>query len=370
MKYFDGMWQNRKVLVTGHTGFKGSWLSLWLTMLGASVTGYSLPPPAGPSHFKLLGLEKNITHVEGDIRDYEKVLKAFKKTRPEVVFHLAAQALVRDSYTDPKDTFDTNVGGTVNILEAIRHTPSIKAAVMVTSDKCYENHEWHWGYRENDPMGGSDPYSASKGAAEIVCASYLRSYFQKTDDDPGMGFSTVRAGNVIGGGDWAKDRIIPDCVRSLCGGKSLLIRNPHAIRPWQHVLDPLSGYLMLASRLLSEPDRFSGPWNFGPDDRRYVTVGELAERFVSAWPKSGNRISFSKTKGPKEASLLKLSIEKAVSELHWLPVLDMTTAIDWTLSWYDAWHRDSGSISDLSQGQIEAYMEKAGKKKLPWTGKI
>jgi len=370
MQMFGGFYKGKSVLLTGHTGFKGSWLALWLHEMGAQVTGLALPPNTEPNHFDLIGLKNLIHHVEGDIRDLKMVQKAFEAAQPEIVFHLAAQPLVRDSYDDPKTTFDTNIGGTVNVLEAIRHCPTVKAAVVVTSDKCYENKEWVWGYRENDPMGGHDPYSASKGATEIVCSAYLRSFFQKSGEiwghDPNspefgivspdfpvscppefvsgtcsgspqgaervpgklIGFATARAGNVIGGGDWAKDRIIPDCVRALSKGEPIIIRNPNATRPWQHVLDPLSGYLQLAKRLTEDPEPFSGAWNFGPLMTDQISVLDLARRFVSAWGSgrielnSGdmtrirqNSVSCPRNSPLHEAHILHLAIDKAACDL-------------------------------------------------------
>jgi len=280
---FEAFYKGKSVFITGHTGFKGSWLALWLHELGAEVTGFALPPNTTPAHFNLIGLKDLVRHIEGDIRDIQAVKHAVDIAKPEIVFHLAAQALVRDSYDDPKTTFDTNIGGTVNILEAIRHCPTVKAIVVVTSDKCYDNKEWVWGYRESDPLGGHDPYSASKGATEIVCAGYRLSYFNKDGCGPHLGFATARAGNVIGGGDWSKDRIIPDCVRALSQNKPIVLRNPLATRPWQHVLDPLYGYLLLAKNLWYQPNRFSGAWNFGPGLSDQITVAELAERFIAVW---------------------------------------------------------------------------------------
>jgi len=351
----DGLFKDKSVLVTGHTGFKGSWLALWLHDLGAHVTGFALPPNTDPNHFDLIGLEGLIHHIEGDIRDLNKVSKAFKKAQPELVFHLAAQPIVRESYEDPKTTFDTNIGGTVNILEAIRNCPSVKAAVIVTSDKCYENKEWLWGYRESDPIGGYDPYSASKGAAEIVCSAYLRSYFAENGRGPHTGLATARAGNVIGGGDWAKERIIPDCVRALSKGQPIIIRNPHATRPWQHVLDPLAGYLLLAGNLLQDPERFSGPWNFGPRTSDQITVQELAERFIRAWGVGEIHIPASDRKAPHEAHLLHLNIDKAAHELKWQPVLDSSSAIDWTVHWYKKLNGGKKNMQGLSIRQVREF---------------
>jgi CDP-glucose 4,6-dehydratase len=355
MSLFDDFYRGRRVLVTGHTGFKGSWLALWLQRLGAEVTGFALPPATNPSHFALLGLETSTRHREGDVRDPDALRQAFAEARPEVVFHLAAQALVRPSYEDPKGTFDVNVGGTVNVLEAMRETPGIRAAVVVTSDKCYENREWVWGYREEDPLGGRDPYSASKGAAEIVCGAYLRSYFGPGGRGPRLGFATARAGNVIGGGDWAADRLIPDCVRALAAGKAVVIRNPEATRPWQHVLDPLAGYLLLARRLAEDPERYSGPWNFGPADGAAMPVRDLAARFVGHWPEGRLRVGGGGKNAPHEAHALALCTDKARKILDWRPALSTEAAIDWTAAWYRSWHEGRGL---LSLGQLKKWGRK------------
>lgn len=366
LKIFGDVFRQKRILITGHTGFKGSWLALWLCDLGAEVTGLALAPATKPSHFELTGLRDIINHIEGDIRDLRAVDKAFKTAAPEMVFHLAAQALVRDSYDDPKGTFDTNIGGSVNILEAIRTSSSVKAAVIVTSDKCYENREWIWGYRENDPMGGHDPYSASKGAAEIVCSAYRRSFFDKTGLGPHMGFATVRAGNVIGGGDWAKDRIIPDCIRALSENEPMVIRNPNSTRPWQHVLDPLSGYIFLAQQLLNDPDRFSGTWNFGPADTEHIKVEELAKRFVAVWGEGRIQSAKANQSAPHEANLLRLSIDKAAYELGWFPVLNGSTAIDWTVNWYKDWRQGEKDMREFSLSQIHEYTDIALAKNTRW----
>ncbi len=358
---FNDFYQNKRVLVTGHTGFKGSWLSLWLHELGANVTGFALPPSTNPSHFNLISLDNLVGHFEGDIRDLETIKHVFDIAKPELIFHLAAQALVRDSYNDPKTTFDTNIGGTVNVLEAIRQCPSVKAVVVITSDKCYDNREWVWGYRENDPLGGHDPYSASKGAAEIVAAAYQRSYFDKNGQGPHLGLATARAGNVIGGGDWAKDRIIPDCIRALTTDQPIIIRNPQATRPWQHVLDPLAGYLLLAARLLENPDKYSGAWNFGPQTYDQTTVRELAERLITTWG-SGTIQSPPAKKAPHEAHLLHLSIDKAIFDLKWQPVLDSSSAINWTVDWYKSWHHSQETRQELSVLQIRKFAELAALK--------
>jgi CDP-glucose 4,6-dehydratase len=352
---FDGFYKGKSVLVTGHTGFKGSWLALWLHELGAHLTGFALPPNTDPNHFELIDLKNLVHHIEGDIRDLQAVIKAFDKAKPQIIFHLAAQPLVRDSYDHPKTTFDTNIGGTVNVLEAIRHCPTVQAVVVVTSDKCYENREWVWGYRENEPMGGHDPYSASKGATEIVCAAYLRSYFDTSGHGPHLGFATARAGNVIGGGDWAKDRIIPDCIRALSKGEPIIIRNPQATRPWQHVLDPLSGYLILAQRLAENPERFSGSWNLGPVEGGHIRVLELAKKFIKAWGGGTIETPPSEKKAPHEAHLLKLCIDRAMNELHWKPTLDSESSIDWTVEWYKVWHNQSQHVKATSINQIHEF---------------
>src|SRR4030043_182379 len=281
---FNNCYKNKRVLVTGHTGFKGSWLLIWLKELGADLIGYALEPPTQPNNFEACQLEKKITHIHGDVRNLDYLLEVFKKYKPEFVFHLAAQSLVRRSYEEPKLTFDTNIGGTVNLLEAVRLVPSVKVLVNITSDKCYDNREWIWGYRENDPMGGHDPYSASKGCAELVFAAYLKSYFSKSSSEAsGIGLASVRAGNVIGGGDWGKYRLIPDFVHALVKNQPVEIRNPWAIRPWQHVLEPLRGYLWLGVLLHESPGTYSGPWNFGPNDSDHLKVEEVVNSFIEFW---------------------------------------------------------------------------------------
>jgi CDP-glucose 4,6-dehydratase len=359
---FNGIYKGKRVFVTGHTGFKGSWLALWLHDLGADVTGFALPPNTEPNHFDLIGLKNLIHHREGDIRDFNSVQQTLTAAKPEIVFHLAAKPLVRDSYDDPKTTIDTNIGGTVNVLEAIRQCPTVRAAIVITSDKCYENREWVWGYRESDPMGGYDPYSASKGAAEIVCAAYLRSFFGKDGRGPHPGFATARAGNVIGGGDWAKDRIIPDCIRALSKGEPIQVRNPTAIRPWQHVLDPLSGYLVLVQRLLEDPVRFSGPWNFGPGEGGQISVIEIVSQFVNAWGSGQIDTPASQQIAPHEARLLKLCIDKATHELQWHPSVDSYVAIDWTVAWYKNWYQKNKDLRSLSLNQIQSFKKNAVKK--------
>jgi CDP-glucose 4,6-dehydratase len=349
---FSEVFRGRRVLVTGHTGFKGSWLALWLHQMGAQVMGYALPPERADDHFNLLGLEKLIDHVVGDIRDAESVNRAFERFRPEIVFHLAAQPLVRYSYAEPKLTFDTNVAGSVNILEAVRACPSIKALVYVTSDKCYRNNEWIWGYRENDELGGHDPYSASKAAAELVFSSYQDSFFHARPD---FGAATVRAGNVIGGGDWALDRIVPDAIRALKAGSPILLRNPGSTRPWQHVLEPLSGYLMIAASLLKEPKRFAGAWNFGPRSESIRTVRDLAEAAAAQWGDGKVEVA-PQANAPHEAGLLHLNCDKAHQLLGWHPLWDFGRTVAETVQWYRAVTAGAPAL-EVSSKQIQSYME-------------
>ncbi len=347
--------KGRRVLVTGHTGFKGSWLSLWLNELGAEVTGYALAPKYERSHFELLGLEKHIRHIEADLRDRDALGRAFDEAKPEFVFHLAAQALVRRSYDDPLETFSTNVIGSANVLEEIRVRDGIRALVFVTSDKCYQNEEWDRGYREDDRLGGHDPYSASKASAEMVFAAYHHSFFR---DRKGFGGASARAGNVIGGGDWAEDRIVPDCIRALEAGKPIIVRNPDATRPWQHVLDPLNGYLTLAEALVESPEKFAGAWNFGPEAGTGLTVGGLAEQAAKYW--GGGTVEVDRPKdAPFEHRLLQLSIDKAKLEMDWHPKWHSERAIKESVNWYKdviggkaAW--------DVSRAQIGAFEDTAG----------
>ncbi|RME55949.1 CDP-glucose 4,6-dehydratase, partial [Candidatus Parcubacteria bacterium] len=286
---FNRVFENRRVLVTGHTGFKGGWLTLWLSALGAEVHGFALPPSSKPNLFVAAGLaDRLVSNHFGDIRDYDDLLDYMQRVRPEIIFHLAAQPLVRPSYRDPKGTYETNVMGTVNLLEAVRHCDSVRVCQVITSDKCYENREWEYGYRENDPMGGYDPYSSSKGCTELVVSAYRHSFFQEVSiSQHGVSLASSRAGNVIGGGDWSEDRIIPDCVRALVKRATIQVRNPQAIRPWQHVLEPLSGYLWLAARQWEHPGSFEGGWNFGPVGTGNVDVQGIVELVIAAWG-SGN----------------------------------------------------------------------------------
>ena len=342
----------KRVLLTGHTGFKGSWLALWLTELGAEVTGYALAPEYEDSHFEKLQLDADIRHVIGDVRDLDTLAKLVQDTQPEIVFHLAAQALVRRSYDDPKLTFDTNVGGSVNLLETMRHCETVRALVFITSDKAYLNKEWAWGYRENDELGGHDPYSASKAGAEMAFMGYRHSFLEQR---PELGAAVTRAGNVMGGGDWAKDRIIPDCMRALRDNEPIKLRNPLATRPWQHVLDPLHGYLRLAEALLAEPKKFSDAWNFGPDIEKGLTVRKVAEQAIKIWG-SGEIIEEVDASAPFEHNLLQLSIDKAKLDLGWHPKWSSDQAIAETVQWYKQ-NTDGAKVRDISTAQIKSFVE-------------
>jgi CDP-glucose 4,6-dehydratase len=345
------IFRGKRVLVTGHTGFKGSWLTLLLNGLGAEVMGYALAPEYAGGHFDRLGLEKQIRHVTGDVRDLDHMRAEVMAFQPEIVFHLAAQALVRPSYVDPKTTFDVNVGGGINLLEVVRTCESVRALVFITSDKCYENLEWIWGYRETDAMGGYDPYSASKGAAELVFSSYLRSFFTNRAD---FGAATARAGNVIGGGDWASDRIVPDCVRALQAGTLITIRSPRATRPWQHVLEPLSGYLKLGARLLESGHVYDGAWNFGPHVGDVRTVLDVANAIASQF-ENGSVVVDEPRDKPHEAHLLQLNSDKARQLLQW----DTRWNFEQTLAATGGWYREvlvqGQSAEVVSRAQISAY---------------
>ncbi|MCL0035303.1 CDP-glucose 4,6-dehydratase [Thermodesulfovibrionales bacterium] len=350
---FADVYAGKKVIITGDTGFKGSWLAIWLLNLGASVVGYALPPKTKKDNYLICGLDKKVIHIDGDIRDYQTLLGIFSKYEPEIVFHLAAQSLVLDSYNDPLYTYSTNVMGTVNLLEAVRHTPSVKVAINVTSDKCYENREWVYGYRETDPMGGRDPYSSSKGASEIITSSYWRSFFSQ---DNTANIASARAGNVIGGGDWADDRIFPDCMRSLLNNKPIAIRNPEAVRPWQHVLEPLSGYLLLGSLLYTEGKKYSAAWNFGPLSKSMVSVRQLVEETIKQWG-SGRYIIEHSSDSTPEAGLLHLDISKAVSELNWHPVLDFKQTVKFSIDEYRVDRFTSREIFNQRIKHIKKYIE-------------
>ena len=325
-------WRGRRVLVTGHTGFKGSWLSLWLHALGAEVTGFALPPPDdAPSLFAAARIDELVDHYEGDVRDLTAVRAVVEASRPEAIFHLAAQPLVRLSYREPVDTYATNVMGTVHVLEAARRATDVKAIVCVTSDKCYENREWVWPYREGDPMGGHDPYSSSKGCAELVAAAYRSSFFAG-----GPALATVRAGNVIGGGDWASDRLVPDLIRAFEAGAAPLIRAPHSVRPWQHVLEALGGYLQIAERLLAGERQFADAWNFGPSDDDTRPVSWIVEHMRRIWGGDASQPQADRRSHVHEAGLLRLDCSKARAALDWRPALNLEQALDWIVAWHKA----------------------------------
>ncbi len=351
---FNRIYENTRVLVTGHTGFKGSWLVFWLQKLGARVYGYSLASPTQPSHWDLLKLD--IPTMKADVRDLETLDRVVKEFQPKAVFHLAAQPLVRLSYENPIETYGTNVMGTLNLLEACRRSKSVRAIVNVTSDKCYENREWVWGYRENDPMGGHDPYSSSKGCAELLTASYRNSYFP--EEAYGQSHTTLlascRAGNVIGGGDWAQDRLVPDIMKAAHENREVLIRNPRATRPWQHVLEPLSGYLLVGQKLLEGDSSCAGAWNFGPSDELTLSVGELVQRIKRFWPQVDYRLS-GREDQPHEAQCLKLDCSKARLRLAWTPVWGIENTVEKTVTWYRRLyeHQELMTASDLEDYEKE-----------------
>lgn len=359
---FGGAYKGKTVLVTGHTGFKGSWLALWLSQLGAKVIGYSLEPPSRPNHIELLRF--NIVSITGDIRDREKLEAAISTYRPDIVFHLAAQSLVRLSYREPVTTFETNVIGTINVFEACRKTDNVKAIVNVTSDKCYENKEWDWGYRENDPMGGYDPYSASKGCAELLTSAYRKSFFDVNGYDTShhVLLASTRAGNVVGGGDWAEDRLIPDIMRAVSKDKKVKIRNPRAIRPWQHVLEPLSGYLCLGQKLLEGRTEFADGWNFGPGDALSLTVGDVVEKIKGIWKKI-EYVFDEDPRAPHEAYMLKLDCSKANNRLRWRSVWDAATTFEKTVNWYQEYY-EKGGVNSLED--VEHYIHDAGELQMEW----
>ncbi|MDR1979359.1 MAG: CDP-glucose 4,6-dehydratase [Synergistaceae bacterium] len=349
-------WQGKKVLLTGHTGFKGSWLLSCLSSWGAEVAGYSVDVPTEPSMYRLLRLENQCRSFMGDICDRERLIAVFEDFSPEIVFHLAAQTLVRRSYTAPYETYRTNVLGTLNVLDAACKN-RVRVFVNVTTDKCYENKEWEWGYRENDPLGGDDPYSASKGCSEILTASWRKS-FASDKKEQGTAIATARAGNVIGGGDWGEDRLVPDCIRALTAGKPIELRNPRSIRPWQFVLEPLWGYMFLARCLYHEPEKYSGAWNFGPSISEIITTEELAQRVMSAWGK-GEIIRRINPNNPSESNVLRLDSSKAAFYLNWRQHLTLRKTIERTLDWYRLCYSSSNAaeLIALTSRQIEDYFQ-------------
>jgi len=356
---FNNIYNGKKVLVTGHTGFKGGWLSLWLKELGAEVIGYSLEPPTQPNLFETLGLDNKLIHIIGDVRDEKKLSSVFKKYQPEFVFHLAAQPLVRLSYTEPKLTYETNIMGTINVLEAIRKTDSVRVCVVITTDKCYENKEWVYGYRETDPMGGYDPYSSSKACTELVVSSYRNSFFNPEDygKNHKVALSTVRAGNVIGCGDWGEDRLIPDCVKTLSQNKIINIRNPQATRPWQYVLEPLSGYLLLGSKMHKDGKRYSSAWNFGTNDNDIITVEEIVKSAINNWGNGDYKVDISSQ--PHEAGLLKLDTSKARTFLGWKPVYNIYETIKRTINWYKRFYEgvEKEELYKITINEIRDYVK-------------
>ena len=348
-------WKNKRVFLTGHTGFKGGWLSLWLASMGAKVTGYALAPNTNPNFFKVAQIARDLeeSHI-ADIRDLGKLQKTMANANPEIVIHMAAQPLVRHSYVHPVETYATNVMGTVHVLESIRQSDGVRAAVIVTTDKCYENKEWPWGYRENEPMGGHDPYSNSKGCAELVTSAYRHSFFAPEKySEHQVAIASARAGNVIGGGDWSEDRLIPDAIKAFEANNPLVIRNPLATRPWQHVLEPLSGYLVLAQALYQYGAQFNGPWNFGPHDEDARSVQEVIELLIQNW---GSPVAWvqDKSEQPHEAHLLKLDCSKARQLLHWVPRWTLEQAVSQITGWHAA-HRDARNLHEISLEQISYY---------------
>jgi CDP-glucose 4,6-dehydratase len=350
----SSFWRGKRVLVTGHTGFKGAWLSLWLQEMGANLTGYALAPPTEPSLFVVADVGRGMRSVIGDIRDPEQLKTVMNEVKPEVVLHLAAQPVVRQSYNDPVETYSTNVMGLVHLFEAIRLTDTVSACVNVTSDKCYDNREWVYGYRENDSMGGYDPYSSSKGCAELITSAYRRSFFSGSDKSRTVSLASARAGNVIGGGDWASDRLVPDIIRAIAARRPALIRNPDAVRPWQHVMEALSGYLILAERLMgSGGSNYADGWNFGPSPEDTRTVEWVVDKLVWHWGRGASWVS-DPVKGPHEARSLSLDCLKANRELNWRPVWSLEETIEKIVDWHRAYHT-GGEMRGVTVRQINDY---------------
>ncbi len=363
-KLFKGLFKNKKVLITGHTGFKGSWFTLWLKLMGADVIGYSLKPPTNPSLFKILKLKDKIKHIEADIRNLKNLKKVIKYYKPEIIFHLAAVSLVKFSYNNPLLTYETNVIGTINLFEAVRESESVRVVINVTSDKCYENNEWIYSYRENDKMGGFDPYSSSKGCSELITAAYRNSFFNNKKSI--IPLSSVRAGNIIGGGDWSSDRLIPDCIRALTDNKEIIIRNPQSIRPWQLVLEPISGYLLLAYYMYTNPYDFNSGWNFGPLDSKILTVKDVVDRVIKKW--GCGLVKVVKDESKHEAKLLRLDIGKSQNYLGWRPVYDAENAIEQAIEWYKTYYNNTSdsSIEQFTNSQIYKYIKNAKESGLEW----
>lgn len=349
-------WKGKKVFVTGHTGFKGSWLCLWLQQLGAEITGYSLKPPTIPNLFEVARLSQNMSSIIGDVRDGDMLARVMRQSAPDIVIHMAAQPLVRRSYVEPVETYSTNVMGVVHLLEAVRSTPSVRAVINVTTDKCYDNKEWVWGYRENEPLGGKDPYSSSKGCSELVTAAYRHSFFnpEKYGTDHQVALATARAGNVIGGGDWAEDRLIPDILRGFEAGQIIDIRSPQALRPWQHVLEPLSGYLMLAEALYTKGVAYSEAFNFGPAQKDAKSVQWIVENLTQEWG-NGMAWRFSPKNHPHEAHSLKLDCSKSSDMLGWHPRWNLDIALRAIVSWHKSYLANH-DMRTLCLQQVEAYL--------------
>ena len=349
-------YRRKKVFLTGHTGFKGSWLATWLKTLGANVTGYALAPETSrPSLFEAAAVERGMNSILGDLRDAPALEAALSGQQPDIVFHLAAQPLVRRSYIAPVETLHVNALGTAHLLEAVRKTPSVRAVVIVTTDKCYENREWLWGYREDEALGGRDPYSCSKASAELIAAAYRQSYFSSPDC---ARVATARAGNVFGGGDWSEDRLVPDILQALLEHRTIVLRNPQAVRPWQHVLEPLAGYLQLAERLWEAGAEYCEAWNFGPGDGDAISVAELTDRLVSLW--GAGRVSAQPpANAPHEAHTLRLDSSKARQRLHWRPRLSLDEGLQWTVDWTRTWAQTPARAELAIKEQIENYMERS-----------
>lgn len=352
---FNDIFKGKTVLVTGHTGFKGPWLCLWLQKIGAKVIGYSLKPPTTPSLFELAHVSDGMLSILGDICDYNNLLAVLYEHKPEVIIHMAAQSLVLKSYVDPIETYSTNVLGTVNLLEAVRHTKSVRVVVNVTTDKCYENYEWVWGYRENDRLGGRDPYSSSKTCSELVTSAFRDSFFPRSKyNKHGVALASARAGNVIGGGDWARDRLIPDCIRSFLKKEKVKIRQPHSIRPWQHALEPLGGYMKLAAMLYTHSADYAEAWNFGPEQSDIKSVKYIVDYIAKRWGKSATWETDHVTH-PYEANVLKLDCSKTKSLLGWAPCWSLNTALDKTVEWYKFFQNNRNSLRDITLQQISEY---------------
>ncbi len=358
---FQESYLNKKILLTGHTGFKGAWLTTWLLQLGVDVVGYSLEPVTQPNLFEINGLAGRINHYLGDVRDRERLSEVFKNESPDLVIHFAAQSLVLNSYENPVETFEVNVQGTVNILDTALHSPKTTAALIITTDKVYENNEWSWGYRENDRLGGHDPYSASKAMAEIAVASYRKSFCSSS----GVVVASARAGNVIGGGDFSENRLLPDTIQALMSNQPVQVRNPKSVRPWMHVLDPLSGYLWLGHKMLSEGDRFAEAWNFAPKDSTGANCQNIVERAIGRWG-DGDWFDTSNGESNKEMKCLRLNGDKAAHELEWTPTYDWSTAVDKTVDWFKT-YQSGNDMYAFTLEQINQYTDEALKQNLPWT---